>query len=88
MKVWIISFWREAMNTNEVITLARKHLMAASSGTYPVAYRSAQLCLADALTLYELGAYYRATERAVKSLAYTVGCFHPDYVRAAQEPAQ
>jgi hypothetical protein len=75
----------KAMNTNEVIILARKHLMDATADKM---ISSAQLCLSDALSQYELGAYDRAKERAVKSLAYTVGCFHPDYVRAAKETAQ
>jgi len=66
------------MNTNEVIILARKHLHneAAMSS-------SAELCLSDAIKLYDDGDFTHAKERAIKSLAYSVGAFHKDYQRAA-----
>lgn len=43
---------------------------------------SARLCLADAIALVNKNDYENATQRAVKSLAYSVGIFHPDYKRA------
>ena len=65
------------MNTHEVIILARKHL-----GT-GVMDSSARLCLSDAITLHEAGDLTNAKARALKSIDYSVGCFHPDYRRAA-----
>lgn len=64
------------MNTKEVIALARKH---ASNGA--AMQSSAQLCLADAVALFDRGDLDNAKARAVKSLGYSVGCFHNDYKR-------
>jgi hypothetical protein len=47
---------------------------------------SAELCLNDAVALLLLGNHKSARLRALKSLAYSVGVFHPDY-RAAQAVA-
>ena len=66
------------MNTDIVIRLARKHL---GNG---VMESSARLCLEDAICLYDGGNLYRAKERALKSLAYSVGILHPDYRRASK----
>lgn len=66
------------MNTNQVIVLARKHL-----GT-GVMDSSARLCLSDAITLVERGELEVAKSRALKSLQYSVGIFHKDYIRAAK----
>lgn len=64
------------MNTNQVITLARKHLGGEMES-------SARLCLADAVELESKGELEFAKQRAVKSLAYSIGIFHKDYQRAA-----
>jgi hypothetical protein len=43
---------------------------------------SALLCYSDALKLLEKGDRHYAEKRALKSLAYSVGILHPDYIRA------
>ena len=65
------------MNTHEVIILARKHLGKGIMDS------SARLCLSDALCLHEEGNLTRAKDRALRSLAYSVGMFHADYKRAS-----
>lgn len=80
------------MNTHDAITLARKHI-----GNGAVMESSARLCLEDAVTLYDRAVYCtdsddeamheymaRAKERAIRSLAYTVGIGHPDYIEASK----
>lgn len=66
------------MNAHQTIILARKHVM---QNIAPM-QSSAELCLSDAVKLYDDGALDRAKDRAIKSLAYTVGIFHPDYKSA------
>ena len=67
------------MNTYKTIILARKHLHnGATMAT------SAELCLSDAIKLYDDGDFTHAKSRAIKSLAYSVGVFHKDYQRAAK----
>jgi len=63
------------MKTEQVLILARKHLGGDMES-------SARLCLADAVALYDKGEFTYARSRAVKSLAYSVGIFHPVYKRA------
>lgn len=65
------------MNTKQIITLARKHCAEAHMET------SARLCLSDAISLYDKGDYTSAKNRALKSLQYSVGVFHSDYIRAS-----
>ena len=65
------------MNTKDVIILARKHV---HDGSMP---SSAELCLADAIRLYDDGLWVDAKSRAIKSLAYSVGIAHKDYKRAS-----
>lgn len=62
------------MNSFEVIQLARKH---ANNGSEMQS--SAQLCLKDAEALQFQNKCTEARNRAVKSLQYSVGIFHPDY---------
>lgn len=68
------------LGTGEVIRLARKHL--GSDGSSPEV-SSARLALADAVKLYDEGDFVAARQRALRSLAYSVGVFHADYNRAA-----
>ena len=65
------------MNSFEVIQLARKH---ANNGA--LMQSSAQICLNDAEALQAQGKCVEARNRAVKSLQYSVGIFHPDYKAA------
>lgn len=67
------------MNTDEVITLARKHV-----GNGAVMESSARVCLADAVRLRDEGKLDLAKTRALKSLAYSIGIAAPDYLRAAR----
>lgn len=60
------------MNAKRTIELARKHATCDSS----------RLCLADAVALHDAGDLFAAKERATRSLAYSVGASHPDYIRA------
>lgn len=62
------------MNAFEVIQLARKHVNNGAS-----MQSSAELCLRDAEALQAQGKCVEARNRAVKSLQYSVGVFHPDY---------
>lgn len=62
------------MNAYEVIQLAEKH---AANGSEM--QTSAQMALADAKALQSRGQCVAARNRAVKSLEYSVGVFHPDY---------
>lgn len=64
------------MTTDQIIIAARKHCGAGTMES------SARLCLADAVSLYELGDFKHAGQRALKSLAYSVGVFHADYASA------
>ena len=67
------------MNTAAVIVLARKHV-----GNGAAMESSARLCLADAVRLSDEGDLSNAKARALKSLAYSVGIAHADYIKAAK----
>jgi hypothetical protein len=67
------------MEITKILILARKHM---SNGA--AMESSARLCFADAQAQYDLGNYTSAKARAVKSLGYSVGVFHPDYQRVAK----
>lgn len=63
------------MNTEQILSLALKHLGSGSMVS------SAQLCLDDAIALAAEGKDAQAQRRALRSLAYSVGIGHPDFVR-------
>ena len=63
------------MNTQEAIRKARRHVAA-----NPETEGSARLCLADAVSCYDAGDLDGAHRRAMKSLAYSVGIGHRDYL--------
>lgn len=63
--------------TQQVLTLARKHLGKGEMES------SARLCLADAAKLYDEGRFGYARQRALRSLQYSVGIWHRDYLKAA-----
>lgn len=65
------------MTTIEVLNLAAFH--AGRGGMIS----SAKLALDDAIRLMTIERFDLARRRALKSLAYSVGVFHPDYQRAA-----
>lgn len=67
------------MNTNDAITMARKHI-----GNGAVMDSSARSSLADALKQYEIGNYEAALMWALKSLAYSVGVFHEDHQKVKE----
>lgn len=64
--------------TNRAIILARKHVAKNQANE-----SSARFCLAEALNAVERDDYIAAHKWAVKSLAYSVGIFHPDHTAAA-----
>jgi hypothetical protein len=66
------------MTTEKAIIKARAHV-----ADNPQAESSARLCLADAISCYDAGDMDGARGRAVKSLAYSVGIGHADYIKAA-----
>tara|TARA_R110000868_G_C10600946_1_gene740499 strand:- start:84 stop:287 length:204 start_codon:yes stop_codon:yes gene_type:complete len=65
------------MTVHEIIILARKHVM---QGEAPM-QSSAELCLREAIELHEMGDLKTAKKRAIRSLAYSIGEYHPDYPR-------
>ena len=64
------------MNASQVIELAEKNIGKGAMVS------SAELCLADARELLAKGEVGYAYIRACKSLQYSVGMFHADYVAA------
>jgi hypothetical protein len=67
------------LSVSDAIISARAHV---SNGCRMES--SARLCLADAVALFDKGDHEAAGQRAVKSLAYSVGILHPDYQRAVK----
>ena len=65
------------MDTKTTIEKAREHIGKGHM------IESAILCFSDALDLYAGGNYDQAKVRAKKSIAYSVGYFHPDYKAAS-----
>lgn len=66
------------MNTSQILALARKHIGGDMES-------SARLCLADAVKLYDTGDLKYARARALRSLEYSIGIFHPDYKKASKK---
>lgn len=68
------------MPLDALLALARKHL---GTGTME---SSARLALAEAIALRDADTprYDDARNRALTSLRYSVGVFHPDYQRASR----
>lgn len=69
----------QLLTCNDVIVLARAHV-----ADKPENESSARLCLADAVALYDLGDFVYARARALRSLAYSCGILHSDYIKAAE----
>jgi hypothetical protein len=69
------SFKEKKMEAQEIIDLAQKHVGENAS---------AAICLSDAIACMERGEHEYAKKRAIRSLDYSVGIFHPDYERATQ----
>lgn len=65
------------MSIAEILALAGSHIGKGNMMS------SAMLCLTDAISLYDSEDFASAKERALKSLAYSVGVFHPDYKKAS-----
>lgn len=66
------------MNALETITIAQRHIDKGPMAS------SAKLALDDAIILYNNGLTTRAHNRALKSIAYSVGILHPDYIEATK----
>lgn len=65
------------MPLSQILVLARRHLGGDMES-------SARVCLADAIEMLNVGRLDRAEARALDSLKYSVGVFHPDYQKAAR----
>ena len=65
------------MTLDQTLALARKHLGGDMES-------SARLCLSDAIHLRDQGDLTHARARALRSLEYSVGIFHPDYTKASK----
>jgi hypothetical protein len=65
------------LNTSQVIVMARKHVADSK-----VHESSARVCLSDAIMLHNDGNYQQARARAIRSLEYSVGAFHSDYLES------
>ncbi len=76
------------MSFLHILGLARKHLQErkrlVSLTRRDQMLSSAQLCLDDAKRLWHEGRFEDARRRAAKSLAYSVGISHPDYLLATK----
>lgn len=66
------------MTIDKIIIMARKYRDNGNMSS------SARVCLADAISLYDKGEYDLAKQRALKSLQYSIGANHGDYVRACK----
>lgn len=58
----------------QALFLAEKHLGKGDMVS------SARLCVEDSRSLFEKGDFKNAAGRALDSLSYSVGVFHPDHV--------
>ena len=63
------------MKAADIIAIAKKYRGQNSS---------ADLCLDDAIACLKKNLENHAKSRALRSLEYSVGIFHPDYVKASQ----
>jgi hypothetical protein len=70
--------WVWGMDMMKLIAVAEKHV---TSGPMP---SSAKLALDEAKALVAEGQCEFARRRALRSLAYSVGIFHPDYLDASR----
>lgn len=68
------------MSTLEVLALAWSHVDCVANK--PMA-DSARLCAEDAQRAYAVGDDATAKLRALRSLSYSVGRFHPDFASAS-----
>ena len=66
------------MTVDQIIALAAQHQNEGAMST------SAQVCLIDAMLLRAEGHDDLARRRALTSLQYSVGAFHPDFQQAQQ----
>ena len=66
------------MNANAIIAIAQQHIGKGEM------ISSAELCLDDARRALKIGAFESAKSHGLKSIAYSVGKFHPDYILAGE----
>lgn len=71
------------MNLDQIIALAAAH----SDNGAPMA-SSAKLCLSDAQIWRDEGKLIESKARALRSLQYSIGIMHRDYIRAARVPVE
>lgn len=58
----------------DILNIARVHLLDNYDNL-----SSVELCLSDAENLFNKGDFNNSIKRALKSIQYSVGCFHNDY---------
>ena len=68
--------------SNRVSDLLRSAALPLDSGKAFPMRSSAELCLGDAISLFDKGNFVDAARRAVDSLSYSVGVFSPVYTSA------
>lgn len=67
----------------QVIQTARNHVIEDSRNRdWTPCQSSAEVALGDAIACYDRGDLEHARQRALKSIAYSVGVFHSDYKKA------
>jgi hypothetical protein len=67
------------MNADQILILARRHLGKGEMDS------SARLCLNAAIAAKDDGSYTFAKIWARKSIKYSVGIMHPDYIKATKD---
>lgn len=68
---------KTSLTVSQVLTLARRHVANGAAME-----SSARLCLADAVALHDAGDLAGARCAAVRSLRFSVGIAHADFIRA------
>ncbi len=68
------------MKFQDMLVLAKKH--APCSGEWEI---NAEFCIENAMQCWRDGAFESAKTWALKSLKYSVGTMHTDYIAAASE---
>jgi hypothetical protein len=76
------ALWSGMNNATKIVDIAARNVNLGSMSS------SAKLCLDDANALLALGDEAYAAKRALESLSYSVGFFHPDFATAKAMAAE
>jgi len=66
------------MEAHKILSLAEQHIGKGSM------ISSAEFCLHDAMAEYAAGKLDNAKAWALRSMRYSIGVFHPDYIMASE----